>query len=76
MSTSTDFAATLGREFAEYLNGSADRDNWAALDENDDLPEGDYIALRTEFGSVTREMERAYKSAFNAAFIADRPSAA
>lgn len=76
MSKSTDSAAALGREFAEYLNGSADRDNWSALDENDDLPDGDYVTLRTEFGSVSREMERAYKSAFNAAFIADRPSAA
>lgn len=76
MSKSTDSAAALGREFAEYLNGSADRDNWSPLQENDDLPEGDYIALRTKFGSVSREMERAYKAAFNAAFIAGRPSAA
>lgn len=68
MSNNIETAATLGREFAEYLRDSADRDNWSTLCAGDDLPDGDYAMLRAEFGEVTREMERAYKAAFNAAF--------
>lgn len=67
MKNAIDAAADLGREFAEYLNQSNDRDNWSELENNDDLPEEDYVTLRAEFGEVTSEMERAYKSAFNAA---------
>ena len=43
--------------------------NWSELDANDDLPEFDYITLRAEFGNVTPEMERAYRDAFNDAFV-------
>lgn len=68
MNNAIDTAARLGREFAEHLNHSHDRDNWSELGNLDDIPEEDYITLRTEFGDVSREMELAYKSAFNAAF--------
>lgn len=65
-----DVARALAMEFATQLNNTPnDAENWRALNDNDDLPDGDYTALRQQFGEVTRDMERAYKSAFNSVFI-------
>ena len=64
------FAA--GKEFAAELNSTPrEAQNWGKLDVNDDLPEGDYVSLRDEFGEVTAEMERAYKKGFNEVFNHD-----
>ena len=58
-----------GKEFAAELNATPrEAQNWGKLGTNDDLPEGDYITLRDEFGEVTREMEQAYKKGFNSVF--------
>lgn len=66
-------AANLATEFANQLNNTpSDAQNWDVLSDSDDLPEFDYIALRTEFGDVTRHMERAYRRAFNAVFVTIR----
>ena len=63
-------AQSLARETADYIAGSQDRDNWSRLDAHDEIPEGDYVYLRTEFGEVTAEMEAAYRAAFNGALEA------
>ena len=63
-------ASRIGILFAEELNGDPrEAQNWSKLNANDDLPEFDYITLRAEFGNVTPEMERAYRDAFNDAFV-------
>jgi hypothetical protein len=65
----TESAANLAIEFAMQLNATpAGAQNWSSLERNDDLPTGDYVTLRDQFGEVTQEMKRAYKSAFNATF--------
>jgi len=62
-------ARRIAIDMARELNGNPkEAQNWRALDENDDLPEFDYITLYAEFGAVTREMERVYKIAFNETF--------
>lgn len=67
MTTNTQTAYDLGVEFANELNQTPrELQNWSPLEAHDDLPEEDYITLRREFGDVTREMEQAYKTGFNA----------
>ena len=70
MTRAIDMARRIGTDFARELNGDPrEAQNWSELDANDDLPEFDYLTLKLEFGKVTPEMERAYKSAFNDTFI-------
>jgi hypothetical protein len=64
--TNIQAAAAAGAETAEYIMGSVDADNWSELLPTDSLPEEDYRTLTDEYGEVTREMESAYKKAFNA----------
>ena len=59
-------SAAAGTETAEYIMGSVDAANWSNLLPTDSIPEEDYRMLTAEFGDVTREMETAYKNAFNA----------
>lgn len=62
-------AFEAGKEFAAEINATPrEAQNWGKLDANDDLPEGDYVTLRDEFGEVTAEMERSYKKGFNEVF--------
>lgn len=66
---SIETARSIAIEFATELNNTPNElENWHQMDVNDNLPEFDYIALRQQFGEVTREMERAYKTAFNSTF--------
>ena len=73
----TEFAFNLGAEFAAEINGSADADNWSAMDRNDDVPDGDHCAMRDHYGygeleqREISEIERAYKAGFNSVFIAN-----
>jgi hypothetical protein len=70
MTRATDMSRRIAVEFARELHRNPKQaQNWSALEAHDDLPEFDYITLYAEFGEVTREMERAYKSAFNDTFI-------
>jgi hypothetical protein len=63
-------ARRIAVEFARELDSNPKQaQNWRALDENDDLPEYDYLTLELEFREVTREMASAYKSAFNETFV-------
>ena len=64
--TSIQAAAAAGAETAEYIMSSVDADNWSELLPTDNLPNEDYKYLTGEYGEVTREMESAYKKAFNA----------
>lgn len=64
--TNIQAAAAAGTETAAYIMGSVDADNWSELLPTDSLPEEDYRTLTYEYGEVTREMESAYKKAFNA----------
>jgi hypothetical protein len=65
--TNIQAAAAAGTETAEYIMGSVDSDNWSELLPTDSIPGEDYRTLTDEYGDVTREMESAYKKAFNAA---------
>ena len=65
--TAIKTAAAFGRDFAAYLRTTGELANWTALSETDSLPEEDYVTLRTRYGSVTAEMESAYRDAFNSA---------
>jgi len=70
MTRAIDMARRIAVEFARELNRHQnDAQNWSALGKNDDIPEFDYITLYAEFGEVTRDMERAYKAAFNETFL-------
>jgi hypothetical protein len=70
MTRAIDMARRIAVDMARELNGNPNEaQNWSALGRNDDVPEFDYITLYAEFGAVTREMERAYKSAFNETFV-------
>jgi hypothetical protein len=70
MTRAIDMSRRIAVDMARELNSNPkEAQNWRALDENDDLPEYDYLTLKLEFREVTREMERAYKSAFNDAFV-------
>ena len=69
--TDLTFAANLGAETAGELNDNPnERQNWSPLEQTDDLPEFDHVALREHYGDVTREIERAYRDAFNTVFSA------
>jgi len=64
-----EIAFAAGRAFAAWLNATpAEAQNWRRLVETDDLPEGDYLALRDQCDTMTPEMERAYRDGFNATF--------
>ena len=64
-----DKAFKAGKEFAAELNATPrEAQNWGKLNINNNLPEGDYVTLRDEFGEVTSEMEQAYKKGFNSVF--------
>ena len=66
----TEKAFEAGKEFAAELNATPrEAQNWGKLGANDDLPEGDYVTLREEFGEVTAEMEMVYKKGFNEVFF-------
>jgi len=66
--TSISFAVKTATEFAVYLNSHPhEKQNWSALDAGDDIPEEDYMTMKRKFGECTREMESAYRKAFNAA---------
>lgn len=67
--TPIETARQLGREFAEYLNDSEDRDQWDQLEDQDDIPGFDYVLLKANFGKVTSEMLQEYRVAFNEHFI-------
>ena len=70
MTRAIDMARRIAIDMARELNGDLrEAQNWSALEDHDDLPEFDYLTLKLEFGAVTAEMERAYKSAFNDTFI-------
>lgn len=65
-------ARTLGNGMAEQLNSCPNEaQNWGLMTRDDELPEGDWLMIRevAEDGEVTREMENAYKAAFNAKFV-------
>lgn len=71
----TEFAESLGREFAEDLNSHPEEaQNWSSLEKGSDIPEMDYITLRDHYLYNEREqreineIEQAYCDAFNAAF--------
>jgi hypothetical protein len=66
MKTNIQASEAAGTETAEYIIGSADADNWGELLPTDNIPEEDYRTLTAVYGDVTRNMEMAYKSAFNA----------
>ena len=69
-SRAIDMARRIGTDFARELNSDPkESQNWRALNEYDALPEYDRITLYAEFGKITPEMERAYKAAFNDAFL-------
>jgi formylmethanofuran dehydrogenase subunit D len=62
-------AFKAGKDFAAEINSTPrEAQNWSKLDTNDDLPDGDYVTLRDEFGEVTVEMEQSYKKGFNEVF--------
>ena len=66
-------ARSLATQFATELNETPNEaQNWSPLDQNDDLPEYDYAALRRQFGEVTPEMEREYRSTFNSVLVNTR----
>ena len=70
MTRATDTARRIAVDMARELNSDPkEAQNWSALNEYDALPEFDHITLYAEFGKVTAEMERAYKSAFNDTFV-------
>jgi hypothetical protein len=69
-----EFATKCGENMATELNKTPnDAQNWAPLERGDDVPEFDYIELRTHYGDVFEEnsieIERAYKAGFNAVFV-------
>ena len=73
----TEFAASIAREFAEYLNSRPEEaKNWGPLERGSDIPECDHISLRNHYLYSKREpreideVEKAYIAAFNAAFAA------
>lgn len=72
----TEFAYNLGAEFAAQINDSVDRDNWSEMDSNADLPEFDYIELKTYYrfddleSADIRKIESAYRDGFNSVFAA------
>ena len=62
-------ASSLGRSFAIDLNSQPNEArNWSPIKRGDDLPEFDYCELRNQFGTVTAEMESAYRDSFNRTF--------
>lgn len=68
--TATSAAYSAGRTFAAELNATPmEAQNWSALDDSDELPEEDYMALDRAFGEVTEEMEDAYRAGFNDTFV-------
>lgn len=66
MKTNIQAAIVAGTETAKYIINSVDADNWSELLPTDGIPEEDYRTLTAEYGDVSREMETAYKSSFNA----------
>lgn len=61
------FAKILGKIFAEeILSTSRERQNWRPLGPDDEIPPGDYRALRDFYGTVSTDVVRAYKDEFNA----------
>ena len=70
MNTSEQKAFQAGKDFAAELNDTPiEAQNWGKLFSTDELPEGDYVTLRDEFGEVTLEMESAYRNGFNEIFV-------
>ena len=70
MTRAIDMARRIAIAMAQELNSDPrEAQNWSALEDHDDLPEFDHITLYAEFGEVTVEMERAYRDAFNDAFV-------
>ena len=69
-----NFATKCGENMAAELNKTPNEaQNWGALERQDDVPEFDYIELRThygvEFDDNSVEIERAYKAGFNSVFV-------
>jgi len=70
MPRAIDMARRIAVDMARELDSNPNEaQNWNALGDNDAIPEFDYITLYAEFGAVTRDMERAYKAAFNETFL-------
>ena len=63
-------ASRIGKEFAEYLNATADVREMR-LRVFDPIPRGDYMALAIAFKEVTPDMLQAYRDGFNAEIIDD-----
>ena len=68
--TPTEYARNAGAEYRQILATDPaygfQGQGLRPMVNTDDLPEGDYIDLRQQFGKVTPEMERAYREGFNA----------
>ena len=69
-----EFATKCGANMAADINKKpTEAQNWTPLERQDDVPEFDYIELRTHYGDEfeenSAEIERAYKAGFNAVFV-------
>ena len=63
-------ADKAGKEFAAYLNATADVREMR-LRMFDPIPRGDYMALAIAFKEVTPDMLQAYRDGFNAEIFDD-----
>ena len=63
-------ANKAGKEFAEYLNATADVREMR-LRMFDPIPRGDYMALAIAFKEVTPDMLQAYRDGFNSEIFDD-----
>lgn len=63
----TQYAYDAGAEYCRQVASDPinHQDGPGKFGEHDAIPDSDYVDMRQRFGSVTREMERAYRRGYN-----------